>query len=236
MKKISYLLLCIFFILLLIIIIHIVNIKQINMLYISKMIDINNKTNNYSIEELKEEYNNDNIIGILSLDNTSFTSIIVQYTDNEYYQDHNIFNKKDWRGQTFLDYRNDINTSKKLIIYGHNSNYYDLPFKIFENYYSDFYYQEHKYIYIKTDTKIYKYLIFSVYVEVSDFEYYNTVVFNNSLDYYNHILSLKNKSLYDTGVSIDINDNILIIQTCSTKEEYSSYEDKFLLIIAKEVS
>ena len=31
------------------------------------------------------------------------------------------------------------------------------------------------------------------------------------------------------------NDKILIIQTCSTKKEYSNYENKFLLIIAKRV-
>ena len=51
----------------------------------------------------------------------------------------------------------------------------------------------------------------------------------------NHILKLKNKSMYDTNVSVNEDDKILIIQTCSTKKEYSNYENKFLLIIAKRV-
>ena len=59
--------------------------------------------------------------------------------------------------------------------------------------------------------------------------------FNTKDEYYNHILKLKNKSMYDTNVLVNKDDKILIIQTCSTKKEYSNYENKFLLIIAKRV-
>ena len=132
-------------------------------------------------------------------------------------------------------YRNDINNSDKLIIYGHNSNYYNLPFKVLENYYNKSYYDENKYLYLQTNLNKYKYEIFSVYVEVSDWDYYNKMKFNTKDEYYNHILKLKNKSMYDTNVLVNKDDKILIIQTCSTKKEYSNYENKFLLIIAKRV-
>lgn len=192
--------------------------------------------NNYEEElnSLRKEYNNNDIIGILSIDDTSFNEIVMQSTDNDYYLNHTVYHESNWRGQTFLDYRTSTDDNK-LIIYGHNSNYYNLPFKIFESYYDISFYNKHKYIYLQTSNNINKYLIFSVYVEVEDWDYYNKIIFSSKEEYYNHILSLKNKSMYETNVNVEEDDSILIIQTCSTKKEYSKYNNKYLLVIAKKV-
>lgn len=187
------------------------------------------------LNKLKQEYNNNDIVGVLSIENTSFNEIVMQYTDNDYYLEHTVYHVSDWRGQTFLDYRVDINNSKKLIIYGHNSPNYILPFKVFENYYDSNYIKEHKYLYLQTDKGINVYEIFSVYIEVKDWSYYNKMKFINDDEYYNHILKLKNNSFYDTGVEISEDDEILIIQTCSTHKDYTQYENKFLLIIGKRI-
>mgnify|MGYP004463502317 FL=1 len=205
----------------------------------SNVIEVNHEINKINYEEelnkVRNKYNNNDIVGILSNSLDTLNEIVMQSTDNDYYLEHTVYHEYNWRGQTFLDYRNDINNSDKLIIYGHNSNYYNLPFKVLENYYNKSYYDENKYLYLQTDLNKYKYEIFSVYVEVSDWEYYNKMKFNTKNEYYNHILKLKNKSMYDTNVSVNEDDKILIIQTCSTKKEYSNYENKFLLIIAKRV-
>ena len=205
----------------------------------SNTIEVNHEVNKINYEEelneVRNKYNNNDIVGILSNSDETLNEIVMQSTDNDYYLEHTVYHESNWRGQTFLDYRNDINNSDKLIIYGHNSNYYNLPFKILENYYNKSYYDENKYLYLQTDLNKYKYEIFSVYVEVSDWDYYNKMKFNTKDEYYNHILKLKNKSMYDTNVSVNSDDKILIIQTCSTKKEYSNYENKFLLIIAKRV-
>ena len=205
----------------------------------SNTIEINHEINKINYEEelnkVRNKYNNNDIVGILSNSDDTLNEIVMQSTDNDYYLEHTVYHESNWRGQTFLDYRNDINNSDKLIIYGHNSNYYNLPFKVLENYYNKNYYDENKYLYLQTNLNKYKYEIFSVYVEVSDWDYYNKIKFNTKDEYYNHILKLKNKSMYDTNVSVNEDDKILIIQTCSTKKEYSNYENKFLLIIAKRV-
>lgn len=205
----------------------------------SNTIEVNYEINKIDYEEelnkVRNKYNNNDIVGILSNSDDTLNEIVMQSTDNDYYLEHTVYHESNWRGQTFLDYRNDINNSDKLIIYGHNSNYYNLPFKVLENYYNKSYYDENKYLYLQTDLNKYKYEIFSVYVEVSDWDYYNKMKFNTKNEYYNHILKLKNKSMYDTNVSVNEDDKILIIQTCSTKKEYSNYENKFLLIIAKRV-
>ena len=205
----------------------------------SNTIEVNYEINKIDYEEelnkVRNKYNNNDIVGILSNSDDTLNEIVMQSTDNDYYLEHTVYHESNWRGQTFLDYRNDINNSDKLIIYGHNSNYYNLPFKVLENYYNNSYYDENKYLYLQTNLNKYKYEIFSVYVEVSDWDYYNKMKFNTKNEYYNHILKLKNKSMYDTNVSVNEDDKILIIQTCSTKKEYSNYENKFLLIIAKRV-
>ena len=205
----------------------------------SNTIEVNYEINKIDYEEelnkVRNKYNNNDIVGILSNSDDTLNEIVMQSTDNDYYLEHTVYHESNWRGQTFLDYRNDINNSDKLIIYGHNSNYYNLPFKVLENYYNKSYYDENKYLYLQTNLNKYKYEIFSVYVEVSDWDYYNKMKFNTKDEYYNHILKLKNKSMYDTNVSVNEDYKILIIQTCSTKKEYSNYENKFLLIIAKRV-
>lgn len=185
------------------------------------------------INKLKVDYNNNDIVGILSIENTDFNEIVVQTIDNDYYLEHSLNKQYDWRGQTFLDYRVDINNSKKLLIYGHNSGNYNLPFKIFENYYDSSYVNEHKYMYLQTDEEVKIFEIFAIYVEVSDWSYFSKINFSSDDEYYNHILELKNKSLYDTGVVLNKNDEILIIQTCSYHSNYANYENKFLLVMGK---
>lgn len=201
------------------------------------VISNNDDKTNYKekIDDLRKLYNNQDVIGIFSIDNTNFNEVVMQTNDNEYYLDYSISGNYDQIGQAFLDYRVNIKNGKKLIIYGHNSNYLKLPFSIFENYYNEDYYLNHKYLYLQTEEGINKYLIFSVYIEVSDFSYYSKMYFKNDDDYLEHISSLKDKSIYDTGVNIDKNSEILIIQTCSTLSKYMSYDNSFLLVIGKKI-
>lgn len=187
------------------------------------------------LNELRKEYKNNDIVGVLSLENTNLNEIVMQYTDNDYYLEHTVYHEENWRGQTYLDYRVDINDGKKLIIYGHNSPNYSLPFEIFENYHDKNYINNHRYLYLQTDKGIKVYQIFSVHVEVKDWSYYNKMAFINDEEYYKHIKMLKDRSFYDTGVEITKDDEILIIQTCSTHKDYNEYENKFLLIIGKRI-
>ena len=167
------------------------------------------------IEELKNEYNNNDIKAVLSIDNSDYNSMVVQANDNKYYLYRNVDKKRDGLGTPFADYRIDLNNTKKTLIFGHNSQYKEMPFKILENYYEKDYYDEHKYLTLTLEDTTKKYEIFSVYVEYEDFDYYN-LNFKNENEWFKHITKLKNKSFYDTGVEIDKEDDIIILQTCST--------------------
>ena len=54
-------------------------------------------------------------------------------------------------------------------------------------------------------------------------------------DYHNHINILKNKSLYDTGIKLNEDDEVLILQTCSNYVDYKNYDKKYLLIISRRI-
>ena len=66
----------------------------------------NNVTNptDYSkeINELKEKYNNDDVVGILSFDNTDYSAPIMQGEDNEYYLNHTPDKEDNYMGSIYL--------------------------------------------------------------------------------------------------------------------------------------
>ena len=105
---------------------------------------------------------------------------------------------------------------------------------IIENYKDEDYYKEHKYVYLSSIKEVKKYEIFSVFVETSDWSYMN-LNYASKDEYLKHLQNLKSKSFYDTGVEVNKDDKILIMQTCSNMKEYSKYPKKYMLVIAKEV-
>lgn len=212
--------------------------KDNNDYLISIDIESNSNVNNpidYEeiINKIRNEYQNNDIIGILSIDNTDYKVPILQGEDNSYYLNHTPDGKENFMGSIYLDYRVNIDSSRKLLIYGHNSSRIDMPFKILEEFYDINYFNNHKNMSIITSTTEKKYEIFSVYVEPSDYSYMNLKLSDE--EYSNQIKMFKNKSLYDTGVEVTGDEEILILQTCSTHKDYSNYEKKYLLIILRRV-
>ena len=184
------------------------------------------------VEELKREYNNDDIKAVLSIDNSNYHTIVTQGSDNSFYLSRDASKKYDGLGTPFIDYRINLDKTKKILIFAHNSKYKEMPFKVLENYYDEEYYKTHNTLSLITEDTTKKYEIFSVYVDYSDFEYYD-LKFNSEEEWFNHIKTLKSKSFYETNVELTSKDDIIILQTCSTLNKYSSYKHKFLVVIGK---
>lgn len=213
--------------------------KTSDYLLVDVDIDRNNNVNNpvnYEdiINKLRDKYQNDDVVGILEINNTDYIVPILQGSDNDYYLNHLPNKEENYMGSIFLDYRVNIDSSKKLLIYGHNSSRVDMPFKILEEFYDKDYYDNHKYIEITTGTTKKKYEIFSVHIETSDFSYMN-INFSNDEEYLKHLQTLKSRSMYDTGVEVSKDDEVLILQTCSEHKDYRNYQKKYLLIILRRV-
>lgn len=197
--------------------------------------DDDKEKNKEIIQRYRNEFNNNDVVGEIAIVNTDFKKAIMQANDNDYYLYHTEDKTSSYMGSIYLDFRVNIDNGRKLLIYGHNSANIDMPFKILEKYYNYDYYKEHKYIKITTDNKTRLYEIYAVYVEPTDFGYMQTD-FNSDDEWYEHIKNFKNKSMYDTGVDINSNDNVLILQTCSTHSNYQNFKRKFMLVIAKEIN
>lgn len=182
--------------------------------------------------ELRNAYQNDEIRGKLVIEGTGISEPILKARDNSYYLNHNPYGEYQAEGSIYEDYRTSFG-DRKVLIYGHSSPGWDVPFNELEKYYDKKFYDKHKYIKIIAENKTYNYEIFSVYVETSDFSYMNLKLDHPT--YNSYLRNYQDRSFYDTGVEINDDDHILILQTCSNKREYAKYNKKFLLVIAKEI-
>ena len=185
------------------------------------------------INKLKEYYNNDDVVGKIIIEGTDIEEAIMKTTDNNYYLSHDNYGKYQIHGSIYADYRTNLG-DKKVLIFGHSDPGGKVPFNELEKYYDKNFYDSHQFITIVSEKGIDTYQIFSVYVETSDFTYMNLKIDDDT--YNKYLRRYKYSSLYDTGVSIEDNDNIIILQTCSNSSIYKDYKRKFLLVIGKKIN
>jgi len=210
---------------------------------------VDNKKSN-EITPVKEKVNyKDKIIKKELIHNPSNRITIDGVLDNRimdddgsyYYLDHNLDGVADQTGMTIIDFRTNFET-RKTILYAHSTIAGNGPFQALQNYANNKeYYENHKYINIKYNDKDYKYEIFSVYLSLAEdrnseeLEYfYNTEYLD--VEWERIIKKYKNKSQYDTGVEVNKDDKILILQTCSMDPDYyEKYYRYNILIMAKQI-
>ncbi len=184
------------------------------------------------ISELKSKYNNNEIVMYMEIPDV-LSVPIVQTENNSFYLTHNIYREESNKGTPYLDYRNKSLNDRKLIIYGHNKMNMTLVFSKLLDYQNKNFYDAHPEIEIFSDHGKKTYKVFSVFTEKEDFDYLDLNGFPG-LEYYEHLLNLKKKSIYDTGVSIEENSKVLVIQTCSLENGCDNIAE-YQVIVAKEV-
>lgn len=218
------------------------------LLYLSAIVEVNPKylkeisedknvivdkleQNNISINSLRKEYNNQDIVAYVEIPNV-LGEPIVQTSDNDYYLHNDIYKKQNIIGANFLDYRNNLDSDKKLLIYGHSDPEGTLPFVKLTNYNNEEFFRENRYIYLIDSNRKRKYEVFASYIETEDFDYVNLKSFGG-LSYGEHLNKLKNKSYVPSEVVLDDNSNVLILQTCSFADIDTN--TKYQLVMGKEV-
>ena len=149
----------------------------------------------------------------LKVNNTNIDYPVVQGKDNDYYLNHD-FNK-DYlaSGSIFMDYRNDFENDKSIIIYGHHMRNKTM-FGELANFKDESFFKENNKIKIEYKGKTYTYEIFSVYIADSS-EDFLEINFNNDIEYENYINEIINKSLYKTNSTVSVDDKIITLYTCS---------------------
>ena len=167
----------------------------------------------------RELYNNKNIVGRLEIPNM-FNILLTQSTNNEYYLNHSIDNKKDIKGTEYIDYR--VTTdSQQINIYGHNSKTYDIPFRKLEKYLDEDFFNNNQYILLQDDKGRKIYRIFAI-KEVNK-DYSHMKVNLTGEEFLRQISNLGNNVIYKRDIDFDQDSKILVLQTCSYASDESYY-------------
>ena len=193
-------------------------------------ITTNNASYRIDLDKYKKEYNNDEIVGQISILNTDFSMLFAQSNDNSYYLDHLLNKEYNKLGSTFLDYRTNIDSSKKINIYGHNNNNVGVSFNYIMNYENEDFFNKYNKIIINTELNNYTYEIFSIQIVDSNYIHMK-VDFNTDLEFNEYLDNVLANSLYKLDIDKSKVKRVLTLQTCTNRKD-----GQYLLVNASLVS
>jgi sortase B len=195
-----------------------------------------NDTDELILEKYRElAEKNPDMVGWISIDDTVVNYPVMQTPDNaNYYLDHDFENQISTLGTPYIQENCDISTSDNLIIYGHHIRGGRM-FAALDQYTDESFYKEHKTIHFDTLNELGDYEIIAVFktalYEDDVLPYYDFVNAENESAFDGYVGSVKQASLYDTGVDANYGDRLITLSTC----EYST-ENGRLVVVAKRVT
>lgn len=180
-------------------------------------VDENSKYFHVNYDMLKQT--NSDFSGWIDIPGSTISYPMVYYSgDNDFYIRRTFEGQSKTAGSIFLDYRSDPTfEGRNTIIYGHRMND-NTMFASLKGYLKESYWTEHKEIHIYTEEGIRIYDVFSSYTASIEDECY-TFGFASDDEYVNWLNTVKGKSNYSTGVSLDKNSKVILLSTCVYNEE-----------------
>lgn len=169
------------------------------------------KTPKEEIEFLQKEYNNKNILGILSIPSLDIYQPVVKGKDNYFYLNRGLDNKYLLEGSIFLDYRNSIN-DKQINVYGHSAPDIVLDFNKLFKYRDKDFLAKNKEVLLKINNEIVKYEVIYT-IPTHDNEEHMHLNFKSDGAWLKHYNALRSLSEHK-DVKLNANDEILVMQTC----------------------
>ncbi len=158
---------------------------------------------------------NPETVAWIQVNGTKVNYPVVQHSDNDFYLEHDFYQRKTNIGWIFADYRDDFETfNNNTIIYGHNlvnrSMFGSIPFLLKNNWFSN---PNNHYIKLSTKTTNSIWQIFSVYKIEPTTDYLQSK-FNSTATYQNFLNTLKNRSEYKFDIDVSYTDKIITLSTC----------------------
>ena len=167
--------------------------------------------NDINFKELRET--NPDVVLWLMVDGTNINYPIVQTNDNNYYLKHSILKRYSTDGWTFLDYRNNLVNDRNTIFYGHNLLNKTAFGSISKMFTKNYFNKSNHEIYVIDENNIYVYKVFSIYYSEPVVDYLQIDFFDE--EYLNFLNNLKNKSKFNFGMEMSIDDKIITLSTCT---------------------
>ena len=152
---------------------------------------------------------------------------ICESEDDQFYLKHGFDKSKNIYGTLFTEQLDNGFLYTDVVVYGHHMKNGTMFNKIC-NYKEEEYFTKHPYFYVFTTRGDAQYEIFSAYYIDMDV-LADIQIRDADLSREAYIQSLKDRSLYDTGVEVSENDNILTLVTC----EYTTENGRMILHLRK---
>ena len=170
------------------------------------------KMNRLDLTALRER--NPDVIGWIKIPGTVIDYPLMQSGDNEFYLDHNWQGASASVGAIYLDCRNDpLLTDFHSIIYGHNMANGSM-FAALHDYAVVYTRERSPYVYIKLDSGVYRYEIFSTYeADVTGGTF--AMELESQEEKQRFLDQAMALSEADMGITPGIHDRILTLSTCS---------------------
>ena len=179
---------------------------------------------------------NKDTIGWIKVPNTQIDYVVVQppaNEDPEYYLYRDFYGNYDNYGTVFLDYRCKID-SKSMVLHGHHMQDGRMfaNLKFFED--IDFYKKTPTFtfntIYEKSDWKIISVFKTNTLDSQGDFFNYLRGDFDSDYDFLNFVYQIRERSLIDCPVTVNENDTIVSLSTCTY--DFSEFR---LVVVARKI-
>jgi len=157
---------------------------------------------------------NPDAVGWIEIPDTVISYPLLHSEDNLYYLRRTFQKENNRAGSIFIESKNHSDLSDlHTIIYGHNMKNGSM-FADLKNYLKKDFWQEHPYVYIDLVDGAHCYQIFSCHeAPVSDVCY--TIGYEADNVYADFLTTLQSASLFDTGVSVEKEDHIVTLSTCT---------------------
>lgn len=202
------------------------------------------------LESLRQVYAiNKNVVGRLTIPGTEMDTVVMQGTDNDYYLHRDFYERRTYEtsstnyGNIYLDYRcsNNGTLDKNMVIHGHTTGKSDgVPKQAFRSLY-DYRDKQHfidcPLIRFSTLYAEYTYKICAVFYSTTQPSADNGYMFNyiypdmSDSNMVGYIEQVKQRALYETGVSLEPTDKIITLSTCIY--DYGKSVDTRLVVVGR---
>lgn len=150
----------------------------------------------------------------------------------DYYLRRDFSGKYSYYGTPYAEEKCDVGVSDNTVIYGHNMKNGTM-FSALENYLSEDFFKEYRYIEFDTMSSFGRYEIIAVFkydAASSEFKYHEFINADSQTEFDEYISECKTRSIYDTGTSAKYGDKLITLSTC----EYSRKKGR-LVVVAKKL-
>lgn len=165
---------------------------------------------------------NQDLVGWISINNTNLDVQVVKSEDNDFYLRRNFYKEPSRYGCPYMDYRNNARyLDDNTVIYGHHMTD-GLMFSNLDKYKTLEGYIDSPIIQFETLYETYQFKVFAAFITNAEADEDNGYVFNYSVNEFytdtrfeEFIEEVQKRSIINTGVSVQPDDKILTLVTCS---------------------